>query len=256
MSRGFPSNIVTANSAATFGGGMFKPSEYLQSSFNGTWPGRASGLTPAAAALNGRIIYQNYPNSPSGVYWLKTPSGTTYQAYIKMDYGGGWVNLNTTLGPYTTALTSSWGTGGGNQLSGATGNPVGPLNASYVTNNQAVTYSCPSYPYRSMVTGNSSLLSDLGATQVRWKFSVGGHSGVTCGFINSGQSGLVVISGTNNNFAVCTNPPNSYSDVNPSSFTAEGYATITNTDGAGCLFAAYTACGGTMNVTLSELYVR
>jgi hypothetical protein len=213
------------------------------------------GSSPQLAATSGNQIYSENPNAPTGIYWLKTPSNVTYQAYIKMDFGGGWVNLNTQVGPYSSALTSTWGSGGGNALSGAVvgfGGAITPISANFVANNQGNIFGCPGANGASNVNMNSTLKSDLGATKVRWKFSVQNMSNVTCGFPADAVSNLTIISGTSNNFAVCANPPNQYSQVNPGSFTAEGYGNFSGT----LVNRVYTACSGYFEVRLVELYVR
>jgi hypothetical protein len=206
-------------------------------------------------APNGKAIYAADPTSPTGTYWLKSPSGVVYQAYIKMDQGGGWINLNlAALGPYTTPLTSGWGTGGGNQLNSGSSTFGAPLGAGFVNNSQAVTFQCPSYAYRSFVTANATMVSDLSATQVRFKASATSLSGVTCGYINSDMTSITLISGTSNMMYVCSNPPTSYSDVNPSSFTVEAYGGFIS--GTTRVYESWTACGGSFSSALTEVYIR
>jgi hypothetical protein len=211
--------------------------------------------TLANPAVNGKAIYAADPTSTTGTYWLISPGGVVYQAYIKMDYGGGWVNLNLgALGPYTTPLTSGNGTGGGNHLSGGSSTFAAALGASYINNSQAVTFQCPGYDYRSYVTANATMVSELGATQIRFKASATSLSGVTCGYINSGMSSYTLISGTNNMISVCNNPPNSYSEVNPGSFTVEAYGGfVTSTTR---VYESWTACGGSFSSALTEVYIR
>jgi len=224
--------------------------------YNGTQWVQGIGSSASTAASSGKAIYNALPSAPSGIYWLKTSGGTAFQAYVAMDYGGGWVNLHTNYGSgaYTNPLTTA---GWANQTSGASGNgfgPWAPLSASYQTNAEANSYGCPSSGYRSQVFANASILTDLGATQVRWSCSVQNLNNVTCGYLNANQSNFTIISGTTNMITVCNNPPNQYSQLNPGSFTFIAYATISASGNA--LFETWTACSGTMDVALNYLMVR
>lgn len=213
--------------------------------------------TQGFPATSGRQIYEDDPSSPSGNYWLQSPSGVVYQAFIKMDQGGGWINLNRgALGPYATPLSSGFGDRGGDQLAGGSSNPLLPLNASSVSNSQAQGYGCNGYPRRSWVEVNSTLKSDLGVTEHRWRASVLSHSGVVCGSINQSAVNITVITGTSNMISVCNNVPNSYSNVNPGSFTVEARANFQASPLENRVFEAHTACGGAFTVRLDEIYVR
>jgi hypothetical protein len=214
-----------------------------------------NGLSPGAAAKSGNQIYQLNPSSTNGNYWLKSPSGTLYQAYIKMDYGGGWISLNAgALGPYATPLTASNGSGGGNMLSGASSTPLALMNGGYVGQSQGNAYGCPGYSGVSQLTLNTQMIADLGLTQVRWKCAVTSLSNVTCGNLNTNQSNITIISGTASELNTCANPPSQYSQVNPGSFTFEAYGTFNNASYG--VFQTWTACTGSMSVALLELYVR
>jgi hypothetical protein len=249
---------TTAQRPASPVAGMIRYNTTLSciESYNGTQWVLGIGSSPSTAATSGKAIYNAYPSAPSGVYWLKTSGGTAFQAYIAMDYGGGWVNLHTNYGSgaYSSPLTTA---GWANHLSGASGNgfgPWAPLGASYVNNAQANSYVCSGSSYRSQVFANASILTDLGATQVRWSSSVTNMSNVTCGYLNANQSNYTIINGTSSMLNTCANPPNQYSQVNPGSFTLIAYANIAASGNA--LFEAWTACGGSMDVSLNYLMVR
>lgn len=209
-------------------------------------------------ATSGNEIYAFDPASPSGLYYLKSPGGVVYQAYIEMTNNGGWIRLNAgAIGPYTTPLTSSWGTGGGDMLTGASTTLGAAIAASYVYNGQAISLGCPGANGASHVVLNQTMFNDLAITQVRWKASVTSMDGnVVCGYINSSQSNITLISGTSNMLSVCNNTPNRYSDVNPGTFTLEAYGTISNSMGTRDVFNTWTACGGSYYVRIDELYVR
>ena len=60
-------------------------------------------------ASSGTALY-NAGITTSGNYWIDGGSGA-YEAYIKMDAGGGWINLNLSNSVYSNLLVG--GTGGG-----------------------------------------------------------------------------------------------------------------------------------------------
>jgi hypothetical protein len=226
--------------------------------YNGSSWVTGIGGSPQTAASSGNEIFSAYSSAPDGVYWLKTPGGVTYQVYIKMDRGGGWINLNSSVGPYSSALTTSNGSGGGNMLSGSSTDLAGgiyPCVGDFVFQNQAGVFGCPGFGARSIVNMNSTFRSDINATQVRVNFTVTGMSNVTCGFHTVGTGALTIVSGTANNFSVCANPPSQYSQVNPGTFTAEGISATMNSNGAE-IYSVYTACSGSMSVRLNSIFVR
>jgi hypothetical protein len=221
-----------------------------------TSPQINDGSSPALAATSGKAIYTaTNGTAQTGTYWLKTPGGATYQAYIKMDQGGGWIGVNTALGGsnYSSITSATWGNGGGNMFTGASQTLGTLLNGSYVTNNQGDIYACVGANYRSQILMNTTAISDLGVTQVRWVVWVTSQSNVTCGYMNSNAASVTIINGTAAELGTCANPPNQYSQVTPASFTFEAYG---NLPAAGVLFETWTACTGSYAVALRELYVR
>ena len=207
-------------------------------------------------ARNGKDIIAANPSAASGNYYLKASDGTVYQAYIKMDVGGGWINLNAgQLGPYTNTLTAGNGTGGGNMLSGGSSTAFAELNANFVNQSQAVTFTCVSYDYRSWIKANATFLKDVAATEVRWNFSIQNQNSVTCGFINNAAKSLIMISGNTDMVARCSNSP-TYTGQNGGSFTAEAYGGLMAAEPDGYIFTTYTACSGSFDVRLNSLYVR
>jgi hypothetical protein len=207
-------------------------------------------------ARNGRDIIEANPSAASGNYYLKASDGTVYQAYIRMDNGGGWINLNNgQLGPYTNTLTSGNGSGGGNMLSGGSSTAFAALGANFVNNSQAVIFTCGSYNDRSWVKANTTMLKDLAATEVRWNFSVQNQNNVTCGFINSSAKNITMISGNSDMIGRCSNSP-TYTQQNSGSFTAEAYGRLMAAEPDGYIFTVYTACAGSFDVRLNGLYIR
>lgn len=205
-------------------------------------------------ATSGMAIY-NSGQTSSGVYWLKTPGGTPFEAYIKMDYGGGWINLNKNLGPYTNVLTSSYGTGGSDMLTGASNVDVSALNCANSTHAQAQSLSCSGSSGRSVVSLNSTFASNFSITQVRLKvLYVTDDGNVTCGpyFTNSTTSRTIITGSSIEVEGTCNNPPNRYSDLVGTGFTVEFYGPLANND----LFYSWTACGGSFTIQLKEIYVK
>lgn len=207
-------------------------------------------------ANNGIEIY-NDGQTTSGTYWLKTPAGVSYQAYIRMDHGGGWVRINRTLGPYTTALSGgSVQSGGGDFTSGAADDGISALNGPYVSQTQASIYGCYDSAY-SYVSVNSTLWSDLGASDILINWGADGHSGVVCGRNLAPSGTMTVTIGGANDVNVCANTPNRWSDVNPQTLTSEQYYTGVDTADIGTIWKSWTACGGGyMNIRINDFYIR
>jgi hypothetical protein len=214
--------------------------------------------TEGNPATSGRAIYTADPTSPTGTYYLRSPGGVVYQAYIKMDQGGGWINLNKgALGPYTTPLTSFWNPSyGSDMLAGGSTTFGAALNANSGIQNQNA-LSCSGSDGRSGVVGNATMLSELGVTQVRWKSTTTSiNSSTTCGYDNTGGTGLVIISGTAAQFSTCANVPNNYGAVAGGNHTVEGYQNLPTGYTANTLVHQWTACGGNYNKQLVEVYIR
>jgi hypothetical protein len=193
----------------------------------------------------------------SGSYFLRSPGGIIYQAFIDMTEGGGWIRLNAgAIGPYANPITSSAPhPSGGNMLTGGSTTPLTQLNASYVNQSQGESFGCGGEPYKSIIDINSDFKTDLDITEVRWNVSViTSSANVVCGFVGAEVPNLVVISGTTNQVAVCNNTPNRYGDVNPTSFTTEARGTI-NT-GSLRLWSVYTACGNALQARMNSIWVR
>ncbi len=206
-------------------------------------------------ATSGKAIY-NSGQTTSGVYFLKNPSNVSFEAYVKMDYGGGWINLNKNLGPYTNVLTSSFGSGGSDMLVGASNVEVAALNCSNSTHAQATVLSCSGETGKSKVSLNSTFASNFGITEARIKlYYVTDNGNVTCGpYWTNAFSSVSIITGTSTQVnGSCNNPPNMYSDLVGTEFFVEFYGPLANV--ADVLYA-WTACGGSYTIQLKEVYVR
>ena len=180
-------------------------------------------------ASSGMALY-NAGITTTGNYWLDGGSGP-YEAYIKMDAGGG----------------SNMSSGGGSGTS--------LLNANSGSYSQANCYGCGGDAYKSYLDLNSTFVSDFSITQVRIKVLMNSTSGVVCGpYWTSTTSSRTQLQGTAVELnGACSNYPNRYSDQVGSNFTVEFYGTLnTNTR----LFQQFTACSGSYNSQLQEVYVK
>ena len=212
-------------------------------------------------AQTGQEIY-NAGLTTNGLYWFAGDTygagdGNQFQMYVKHDYGGGWININKNAGPYGTILTSGFGSGGSDLIAGAATDTTSAIAANNSTQAQATQVGCPGAAERAFVNLASAFATDFSISEVRMKWTY--HSddnNVTCGpyWVNPIGSGLTIISGTSTEVnTTCANPPNRYSDKVGTGFTVEFYGTLTT---ATRVAEAWTACGGSMTVSLDELYVR
>lgn len=213
--------------------------------------------TESNPANNGKEIYAADNSSPTGVYWLKTPSGTPYQAHINMDYGGGWIRLNAgNLGPYTTPLShSSAAPVNVNMISGGSTTAFQPLNGPVI---QPYHTGCQGYNFRSIMNLNATTRTDLGITQTRFNVTITrSTSNVVCALVGDNLTDIVLINGTTNMLAVCNNTPNRYGDLNPSNFTFEAYGNITTANNP-AIWWVWTACGSQygMTIKMNDIWVR
>jgi len=211
------------------------------------------GSSPASAAPSATYLYNNGITT-SGNYWLDGGSGA-YEAYVKMDEGGGWINVNVSNSVYANLLTNSWGTGGSSLLSGG-GTGTALLGGGNSTQSQANSFGCTGDNGKTVLNLDSTFASDFGITEVRVKILyVSDNGNVVCGpywTVTTSSRTIVQGSSTEVNGA-CNNTPNRYSDVVGTNFTVEFYGplnTITR------LFETWTACGGSFTMQLQEVYVR
>ena len=213
-----------------------------------------NGSSPALAAPSAIYLRDVAGITSNGNYWLDGGSGA-YLAYVKMDQGGGWINVNLNNSIYANLLTSGWGTGGSNMIAnGGTGTAL--LNASNSTHAQANSYGCSSAPYRSYVDLDSTFASDFGITEVRVKILyISDNGNVVCGpYWTNTTSSRTIVQGTSTEVnGACNNTPNRYSDVVGTNFTVEFYGPLNTVTR---LIESWTACGGSFTMQLQELYVR
>ena len=204
-------------------------------------------------ASSGIALY-NAGITTSGNYWINGGSGA-YEAYIKMDAGGGWINLNLSNSVYSNLLVGGTGGGGSNMVAGG-GTGTALLNANNGTYAQANSYGCNGSNYKSYLDLNSTFASDFNITEVRVKILyVSDNGNVVCGpYWTTTTSSRTQLQGTATQMnGACNNTPNRYSDQVGTGFTVEFHGPLnTNTR----LFQQWTACGGSYVSKLQEIYVR
>lgn len=212
-----------------------------------------NGSTSILAAPSGNYLYEN-GFTTTGTYWLNGGSGA-YQAYVKMDYGGGWINLNVSNNVYNPLLTNTFGTGGSALLNGG-GTGTALLGGGNSTQSQANSFGCPGANGKTRLFLNSTFTTDFNITEVRIKILyVSDNSNVVCGpYWPVSTSSRTIIQGSSIEVnGTCANTPNRYSDLVGTGFTVEWYGPlVTATE----LFSTWTACGGSFTMQLLEIYAR
>jgi hypothetical protein len=72
--------------------------------------GTMDGSSAANAGASALQIKRRYPNSASGIYWIKPPTGSAVQVYCDMVLdGGGWMLVAHTVPGGTVATAGTWG---------------------------------------------------------------------------------------------------------------------------------------------------
>ena len=209
--------------------------------------------TEGNPAASGIALY-NAGITTSGNYWINGGSGA-YEAYIKMDAGGGWINVNLSNSVYSTLLSGGHGTGGSNMAAGG-GSGTALLNANNGTHAQANSYGCGGDSQKSYLDLNSTFVSDFSITKVRIVVLYVSDSGsVVCGpYWTSTTSSRTQLQGTSTQLnGACSNYPNRYSDQVGTNFTVEFHGTLNTTTR---LFQQFTACAGSYTSQLKEVYVK
>lgn len=209
--------------------------------------------TQGNPASSGIALY-NAGITTTGNYWIDGGSGA-YEAYVKMDAGGGWINVNLSNSVYSNLLVGGTGYGGSNMVAGG-GSGTALLNANNGTYAQANSYGCNGANYKSYVDLNSTFVSDFSITEVRIKLLyVSDNGNVVCGpYWTSTTSSRTQLQGTATQLnGACNNTPNRYSDKVGTNFIVEWHGVLnTNTR----LLQQWTACGGSFVSQVQEIYVR
>lgn len=130
------------------------------------------GASRETAAPSAKFIKEATGTTEDKNYWIKFPNGQEYEVYcIMSDAGGGWMNINTTFGPYSGAIfNASTGAGSRNMIGSVTGNATQTFVGPYVTHNQAAECgNCTGSNCPSRVAINSTLKTEMGLTEFRMK---------------------------------------------------------------------------------------
>jgi hypothetical protein len=218
-----------------------------------------SSLYPAVSAT---AIYSANSSAPSGYYWIK-PAGLSqpFQAYCKMDYGGGWMNVARLIPEISSSPVLSGYVGGsgagdmvGTDYSNPLAQPMSFINGVNVYNSQALTYGCPGGSYPSQIQTTSAFRTYFPSiSQCRVKVWIGTNDGNTVCATVSGFSGATMITGSSNILGICNNTPNRWSDLVGQNQVAEWYGTPPSST---VLYNTYTACGGGFYSRVLELYIK
>jgi len=231
--------------------------------YNGTAWASQLGLSPQFPAVSASAIYAANPNAPSGYYWIKPASlATPFQAYCKMDFGGGWMNVSRLI-PEISSSPVLVGVAGGSGASDMVGTdfsnpasvPLGFLNGVTASNNQTDTYGCSGGSYPSTIQTTAAFRTHFPTiSQCRVKVWIGTNSGnVVCATV-SGMSGVTMITGSSNILGICNNTPNRWSDLVGQNQVGEWHGTPQSST---ILYTTSSACGsGSFNTRVLELYIR
>jgi hypothetical protein len=231
--------------------------------YNGTTWISQLGTSPQFPATSASAILTANPSAPSGYYWIKPATlSTPFQAYCKMDFGGGWMNVPRLI-PEISSSPVLIGNAGGSGASDMVGTdfsnplavPLGFINGVTASNNQTDTYGCGGGSYPSTIQTTSAFRTHFPTiSQCRVKVWIGTNSGnVVCATV-SGMSAVTMITGSSNILGICSNTPNRWSDLVGQNQVAEWYGTPQSST---ILYTTSSACGsGGFNTRVLELYIR
>jgi hypothetical protein len=215
-----------------------------------------SSLYPAVSAT---AIYSANSSAPSGYYWIK-PAGLSqpFQAYCKMDYGGGWMNVSKFI-PEISSSPVLTGNGYsdmiGTDYSNWASTPMSFINGINVYQDQESAYGCSGGSYPTTIQTSAAFRTYFPTiTQVRVKVWIGTNSGnVVCATVG-GMGSTTMITGSANILGICNNTPNRWSDVNGQNQNVEFYGTPQSTT---VLYTTSSACGsGGFYSRVLELYIK
>lgn len=219
-------------------------------------------------AESGLQVLQSNPQATDGNYWITRPNGDVFQVKLKMDYGGGWMNITQNWGTISNALTA--------HTTGNTGyaqqHPFDSTSAGRSATEELNTRVAQLRSSGSCLRGaweirlSPTMISEFGFTEYRARYYVNYQNAGCAGLGNSNTTNRTIITDTGlytDSAAVtgCNSfgSGNAYAQLHPSSFTFEHYGDLTSTSGSTTVVAnAYTVCEGDryMNASLKYLYLR
>jgi hypothetical protein len=217
------------------------------------------GTSPHFPAVSATAIYSANSSAPSGYYWIK-PAGLSqpFQAYCKMDYGGGWMNVSKFI-PEISSSPVLTGNGYsdmiGTDYSNWASTPMSFINGINVYQDQESAYACTGGSYPTTIQTSAAFRTYFPTiTQVRVKVWIGTNSGnVVCATVG-GMGSTTMITGSANILGICNNTPNRWSDVNGQNQNVEFYGTPQSTT---VLYTTSSACGsGGFYSRVLELYIK
>jgi hypothetical protein len=249
--------IAPAAGSIRYNSTIGAPEQYI----GGAWQSLL-GTSSAYPAVSATAIYNANNSAPSGYYWIK-PAGLSqpFQAYCKMDYGGGWMNVARLIpeissSPVLTGFAGGSGAGDmvGTDYSNPLAQPMSFINGVNVFNSQAQTYGCPGGSYPSQIQTTAAFRTYFPSiSQCRVKVWIGTNDGnVVCATV-SGFGSATMITGSSNILGICNNTPNRWSDLVGTNQVAEWYGTPPSST---VLYTTNTACGGGFYSRVLELYIK
>jgi hypothetical protein len=180
----------------------------------------------------------------NGLYYIKFSNGTSYQIACEFNSGGGWMNINRQFGQYATALTSAWGTGGGDYLSGVANNTSETSITTATVSNMQAQLGCggDNDTYRSRITIDSNLKTAFNITRAMFSFLlVSRNSTGECGWVGR-LSSTTVLSGNESMLGACALHPNGFGGVTADNTSVKAYGTFSGTNlvmvGTACSFGS------------------
>lgn len=190
-------------------------------------------------ALSAQHLYNNGERT-NGIYYIRFPNGTAYPILCEFNSGGGWMNINRSFGQYTTALTTAWGTGGGDYLSGVPVNDSTTTITTATISNTQNQLGCAgdNDAYRSRIIIDSNLKSSFAITRAMFSFYLESRfSSLECGWVGRLDS-VTVLSGDADIISKCAGGSSGYGGQTADGTSVKAYGTFSGTN----LVMVGTAC--------------
>jgi hypothetical protein len=194
-------------------------------------------------AISAQQLY-NAGITTNGTYYIRFPNGNSYPIACEFNSGGGWMNINRQFGQYATALTSAWGTGGGDYLSGVANNTSETSITTATVSNMQAQLGCggDNDTYRSRIIINNDLKTAFNITRTMFSFLlVSRNSTGECGWVGR-LSSVTTVSGASGILGNCALHPNGYGGTTADNTSVKAYGTFSGTNlvmvGTACSFGS------------------